>query len=121
MNNDTGSGPLGMPQHMLEKLQTVVLSVGSGSTASASEEPSGDQSEQPPVKTMGESLQTNEEQILQLFADHDDRLWQGDIVAKTGFSESKTSRLLCAMEKDGKINRGRVGRRKVVELPDSDG
>lgn len=122
-STDAGMERLRGPERMLEKLSTVVLtflSVGSGSTASVGEETSVDQSEQPPVKGMEGSLQTGEEQILQLFAEHDDRLWQRDIVAKTGFSESKTSRLLCAMEDAEKISRGRVGRQKVVSLSQLD-
>ncbi|WP_136718380.1 helix-turn-helix transcriptional regulator [Halorientalis salina] len=112
-----------MPKLTLERLNKLVstlLSVDSTSATSAGEETVVEQSEQPPVKGMEESLQTDEEQILQLLAEHDHRLWQGDVVAKTGFSESKTSRLLCKMENNGKISRGQVGRQKVVDLPDSD-
>lgn len=79
-----------------------------------------DHSDEQPPKRMGESLLTDEEQILELLAAQDGRLWQGDIVAETGFSESKTSRLLCAIEDEGKIRRGRVGRQKFVDLADSE-
>lgn len=59
----------------------------------------------------------DDERVVQLLSAHDGKMWQGEIVAETGWSESKTSRTLSAMEQDGKISRCRVGREKLVYLP----
>lgn len=46
-------------------------------------------------------------------------MWQGSLAAATGWSSTKTSRVLCKMEQDGRIHRWRIGRRKIVCLPGS--
>lgn len=55
--------------------------------------------------------------VRELLADHDGRLWQTEIVEKTGWTKSKTSRTLGSMEADERIVRYRIGRRKLVCVP----
>lgn len=75
-----------------------------------------ERTERPSAERWGDSILPKEEQVTRLLSEHDGRMWQSTVADETGFSESKTSRLLCAMEEDGKIIRHRVGRRKVVNL-----
>lgn len=57
-----------------------------------------------------------EAQIIKLLGEHDGKLWQRDIVAATGWSESKVSRTLSTMEEDKRIERYQVGRENVVTI-----
>lgn len=45
-------------------------------------------------------------------------MWQASIAAEFGWSSAKTSRVLCEMERNELIQRRRIGRRKIVYLPD---
>lgn len=65
-------------------------------------------------------LYTNEEQLMRLIVQHDGSLWQSQIPEEMEWSASKTSRILCRMEERGKIRRRRIGREKVVFLPEDD-
>ena len=70
-----------------------------------------------PPSEVDEVMLTGEEQIVRLLEERGTRMWQSDIAESVGFSESKTSRLLISMEKEGIITRNQVGREKVVGLP----
>lgn len=61
-----------------------------------------------------------EERVLVLLEEHDGRMWQGEVVAETGFSKAKVSKLLTAMEDDGDVVRHWEGGKKVVTLPEVD-
>ena len=69
-----------------------------------------------PTETFAE-LDSNEEQVVQLLSENGGRLWQEDVETKTGWSKSKTSEVFSAMETEGKIDRDRRGREKIVLLP----
>ena len=73
----------------------------------------GTDTREPPVKT-------DEQRILDILRAHDGRIYQRDLVDRTEWSASKTSRLLSAMEDDGRIEKIRIGRENVVTLPDTD-
>lgn len=57
---------------------------------------------------------TDEDRIMQLLSESDGRLRQSEIVAETGWSKSKVSRLLSRMEDDGKITKITVGRENLI-------
>lgn len=98
---------------MFEKVHTAVtmiLSVAPSATESTPTDRDG-------ADSPDESLLTDEEQVLRLLQRRGDWMWQREIVVDTGFSESKTSRLLCEMESADLIRRRRAGRKKVVSLP----
>lgn len=102
------------------KLGAILSTSLSVDSSPASEEAVIEHSKDQSPEHTEQSLLTGEERILKLLGAHDGRLWQADIAAETGFFESKTSRLLCEVEDDGKIERNRVGRQKFVDLADSD-
>ena len=58
----------------------------------------------------------NTERVLRVLIANNGRIRQSDIVAETGWSETKVSRLLTRMERDGDISRMNVGRTKLVFL-----
>lgn len=58
-----------------------------------------------------------DERVIRLLAAAGGYLWQSDIVTEFDWSAAKTSRLLSAMEDDGRVTRYQLGRRKVVCLP----
>lgn len=66
------------------------------------------------------SLLTPEEQVEDLLRGANEYIWQSEIVAETEWSTAKTSRILSEMEEDGQITRYRIGRRKIVCLPDQE-
>lgn len=65
-----------------------------------------------------ETVGSSEGQILTLLDANDGRMWQQDVVAETGFSAAKVSRLLSELEASGQIARYRKGRQKVVVDPE---
>lgn len=58
------------------------------------------------------------ETVLQHLRRHKGYAWQGQLVRDLEWSEAKTSRTLSEMEAIGEVNRYRVGRRKLVCLPE---
>lgn len=58
--------------------------------------------------------------ILDLLEEHDGRMEQSDIVEATDWAESTISRKLTSLESDGAIVRYRIGRGKMVYLPDEE-
>lgn len=67
-----------------------------------------------PKITEHETMISSEEHILTLLDTYEGRMWQLDVVAKTGFSPAKVSRLLSELEADGQIARLRKDREKIV-------
>lgn len=59
----------------------------------------------------------DDEVVHRELSNADGRMWQRTIAARTGWSESKTSRVLGEMEGDRMIFRHRVGREKLVYTP----
>jgi hypothetical protein len=73
----------------------------------------GADTREPPVKT-------DEQRIIDILTAHNGRIYQRDLVDRTEWSASKTSRLLSTMEDDGRIEKIRIGRENVVTLPDTE-
>lgn len=64
-----------------------------------------------------EKLLSDEERIVRQLRQAG-RVRQSDLVARLGWSKTKVSRRLTAMEEDGQVSRLRIGREKIVALPD---
>jgi uncharacterized membrane protein len=62
------------------------------------------------------SIENDEEKVIRLLAAAGGRLHQSTITKQCGFSKSKTSGLLSAMERKGVISRKKSGRGKIVTL-----
>jgi hypothetical protein len=62
---------------------------------------------------------TSEEYVLDLVDAHGGRMRQANICEVSGWSKATVSRTLCGMEDAGQITRIRVGKGKVVCLPDA--
>lgn len=63
---------------------------------------------------------TNRERVIRILDLNGGRVWQADIVDRTGWSKAKVSRVLSKMEADGAITRFRNGREKVVCLVEAE-
>ena len=63
-------------------------------------------------------LMTNEEYIHQILRDNDGRMKQSAIVDHVDWSKATVSRQLSRMEREGTIERIRIGRENVVVLPE---
>lgn len=76
--------------------------------------------ETPPTTDGNDSLTfvPPDERVQVILHDYEGYTWQGHITAETGWSASKTSRILSEMETANQIVRRQVGRRKAVFLPD---
>jgi len=61
-------------------------------------------------------MESDEEKVISLLRAAGGRMYQSTIADQCGFSRSKTSKLLKAMEEKGKIRRDEKGREKVVTL-----
>lgn len=66
----------------------------------------------------GEELVTNEERVLKYLNSKGGRAKQKSIGEEFEWSDARTSQLLSRMEDEGEINRLRMGREKIVEIPD---
>jgi hypothetical protein len=64
-------------------------------------------------------LLSDEDRIIQLLDANDGRTRQSDIVDEVEWSKSKVSRVLSAMEDDGRIVKIDVGRENIVASPDA--
>jgi len=63
----------------------------------------------------------NEEQrVLELLERNDGQMRQADIVETVEWSKSKTSRVLSSMAEEGAVEKVRLGRENVIQLPDED-
>lgn len=72
------------------------------------------------VATDEPAMLTSEERVVKLLSEKNGYTWQGEIAEAFGWSAAKTSRTLTKMETKGRITRYRVGRRKVVCLPNQE-
>lgn len=70
--------------------------------------------EKPPVEEL--VTKTDVERVVDLLKGARGKLYQSDIMKKTGFSKPKTSVLLKSMEEAGTIERIRMGRKNLVKL-----
>lgn len=59
-----------------------------------------------------------DERILFLLSEHDGRMWQQDVVERTGYSSARVSELLSEMEDHGRVNRYWKDGKKVVTFPE---
>lgn len=59
----------------------------------------------------------DERRVIEELRARDGYAWQSELVEATGWSGGKVSRTLSSMESDGKVNRYRSGREKVVFVP----
>jgi hypothetical protein len=64
------------------------------------------------------ALLGDEDRVLALLDEHDGRMPQSEIVARTDWSKSKVSRVLSGMAAEGRIVKIDVGRQNVIVRPD---
>ena len=102
---------------MLKKLVEVTTGVLPAVIASNAGGRESEQTGQSRVEQMEELALPNNKIIIRLLSEHEGWMWQRDIVVKTGWSKSKTSRILCEVEEDGEIIRYQRGREKIVCIP----
>lgn len=62
-------------------------------------------------------VQSDEQLVVRILRKNDGLIYQGEFADATGWSASKVSRVLSAMEDEGQLTRFRLGREKVVCLP----
>lgn len=55
-----------------------------------------------------------DERVLTLLEEHGGRMWQQDVIAETGYSQGRVSKLLSEMEDEGHVNRYWKRGEKVV-------
>lgn len=67
-----------------------------------------------PVDRAGATVQTNEEQVIDLLVRNNGQMKQAEIGMALDWSESKTSRVLSKMAADGRIEKLRIGRENVI-------
>lgn len=60
-----------------------------------------------------------EERVLTALKESGGRMWQQDIIADTGYSQGRVSKLLSEMEDDGRVNRYWKDGQKVVTLTEA--
>jgi len=66
-------------------------------------------------------LSSAERTVVTILKSNDNNMWQAELVRQGGFTNSKASRLLSSMERDGLVRRVRDGMGKRVELVKMDG
>lgn len=71
-----------------------------------------------PASLPPDAFMDKDERVRQLLEEHGGRIRQPEVVKATSWSKATVSRLLSEMEENGEIERFRVGREKVVCLPD---
>lgn len=70
--------------------------------------------------TPPETLLSDEERVVALLEDRGGRMKQQEVVDETGWSETKTSKVVREMREDGRIDAFRLGRENVLALPEED-
>jgi hypothetical protein len=106
-----GSGPNGSSAATTAPSSTV-----DGPSVTDDQETSNDDHDELPFD-LSDPL-TDEDEVLKLLYEADGRLRQSEINNATEWSKSKVSRLLSAMEDDGKIRKITIGRENLVTLAD---
>lgn len=76
--------------------------------------------ESTPPSEPDSSLLSNEEQVMQLLADHDGRMKQQTIVKELGWTDAKTSKVVSKLRDEDAIESFRIGRENVLTRPDED-
>jgi len=78
--------------------------------------------EKPIIPTGRTTLETEDdkEKVVRMLKASGGSLYQSTITKRCGFSKSKTSLLLTAMETRGKVKRQKKGRKKLVTLTEKD-
>ena len=66
-------------------------------------------------------LSSAERKVVTILRSNDNNMWQAELVRQGGFTNSKASRLLSSMERDGLVRRVRDGMGKGVELVKMEG
>jgi uncharacterized membrane protein len=66
-------------------------------------------------------LSDDQLRFVEMLAASSGSMWQAELVRMSGFTDSKASRLLSRMEREGLIRRVRDGMGKRVELMESGG
>ena len=61
-------------------------------------------------------LSEAQQKVIDVLHENNGSMWQAELVNRTGFTDSKASRLLSRMEAEGRIRRIRDGMGKKVEL-----
>ena len=61
-------------------------------------------------------LSEAQQKVIDVLNENNGSMWQAELVNRTGFTDSKASRLLSRMEAEGRIRRIRDGMGKKVEL-----
>lgn len=65
-------------------------------------------------------LLTDEDHVRRALRDEGGRMKQSAIVEELGWSKSKTSRVLSQMADEGEVEKLRIGRENVIDLPDEE-
>ena len=65
-------------------------------------------------------LLSDEERVEHLLDSNGGRMRQADIVTETRWSNAKVSQLLSAMDRNGRVEKLRIGRENLISLPDED-
>ncbi|WP_227356207.1 helix-turn-helix transcriptional regulator [Haladaptatus salinisoli] len=74
--------------------------------------PSADRSsQQNPLEYISDDVR-----VLQLLVANDEKMYQGEVVQATGWSKSKTSRVLSAMEDEKLIRKTQIGRKNIITI-----
>jgi len=66
------------------------------------------------------SLLSNEEQVMQLLADHGGRMKQQTIIEELGWTDAKTSKVVSKLRDEDAIESFRIGRENVLTRPGED-
>lgn len=66
---------------------------------------------------MAEQLTAHEIRVLRLLSKHEGKMWQHDVAMETGWSESRTDRVLSALEADQQVVRQRIRSSTIVHFP----
>lgn len=106
---------------MIERLRTIVSvdlpsSIDTFALADSGDRADADSTDGRPAD--GPLLKPPDERVLELLDDHGGRMWQQEVVAETGYSEGRVSKLLCELEADDRVSRHWKDGQKVVTLPD---
>ena len=106
---------------MIERLRTIVSVELPPSIDTIAPVDAGDRddSRRPDGRPADEvRLQPPDERVLELVDEHGGRMWQQEVVAETGYSEGRVSKLLCELEADDRVTRYWKDGQKVVTLPE---
>lgn len=74
----------------------------------------------PATDGRNEALLSNEERMMALLEDHDDRIKQREIARRLDWTDAKTSKVVRSLSDEGAVEVFRLGRENVVVLPDGD-